>query len=272
VSPTPRTQPLIKRLLDLGIAASLLGVPAPAAYAQLVTTAPAWTGAFAGIAPGAKLGNASWTASQANAGVTQIDASSPRNYGTSAFRLGGYAGYNWQSGNWLFGPEVDFAWASGQQTRSYFPGCSLGCGGFTPPPGPNDTTTIKMTWDAGIRGRVGYLVDANWLIYGTGGLALQQVEATGACVNPTLDSQYCFGPGVQAPISRNRIMPGYTLGAGVETMYGSWLLRAEYRFAHFPGMSDVMGFPPSSNGAPNTYGYKLDADTHILTLGIAYKF
>src|SRR4051794_31935009 len=64
VSPTPRTQPLIKRLLDLGIAASLLGVPAPAAYAQLVTTAPAWTGAFAGIAPGAKLGNASWTASQ----------------------------------------------------------------------------------------------------------------------------------------------------------------------------------------------------------------
>jgi outer membrane immunogenic protein len=114
-------------------------------------------------------------------------------------------------------------------------------------------TTIRMSWDGGVRGRIGYLVDPTWLIYGAGGLALQQIEATGSCINPTLDSQYCFGPGVR-------------------TMYGSWLLRAEYRFAHFPGMSDTMAFPPSTDGALNTYGYKLAADTHIFTLGIAYKF
>jgi opacity protein-like surface antigen len=67
-------------------------------------------------------------------------------------------------------------------------------------------------------------------------------------------------------------MLGYSVGAGVETMYGHWLLRAEYRFAHFPGMSDTMAFPPSTNGALNTYSYRLSANTHIFTLGIAYKF
>jgi outer membrane immunogenic protein len=259
----------MKHLLTTGLALLVLAAPTPAAHAQ---SAASWTGAYAGIAPGLKLNDATWTATQANGGLTPLDGSSPRTYSHSAFRLGGYAGFNWQSGNWVFGPELDFAWSSGQDTRAFFPGCSLGCSGFFPPPGPNDTTTVRMTWDGGVRGRIGYLVDPAWLIYGTGGLALQQVEATGSCVNPTLNSQYCFGPGVQSPIKRNRIMLGYSIGAGVETMYGPWLLRAEYRFAHFPGMSDAMAFPPSTTGGLNTYGYRLAADTHVFTLGIAYKF
>jgi outer membrane immunogenic protein len=259
----------MKHLSALALALLVLAAATPAAHAQ---TAGSWTGAYVGIAPGLKLNDASWTATLANGGLTPIDGSSPRSYSQSAFRLGGYAGFNWQSGNWVFGPELDFAWSSGHDTRAYFPGCSLGCGGFVPPAGPNDTTTVRMSWDGGVRGRVGYLVDPAWLIYGTGGLALQQMEATGSCINPTLDSQYCFGPGVQPPIKRNHVMLGYSIGAGVETMYGNWLLRAEYRFAHFPGMSDTMSFPPSTNGALNTYGYRLSANTHIFTLGIAYRF
>lgn len=44
---------------------------------------------------------------------------------------------------------------------------------------------MRLEWDANVGARAGHLLMVEWLVYGTAGLALQQVESAGACVNPT---------------------------------------------------------------------------------------
>jgi outer membrane immunogenic protein len=204
---------------------------------------------------------------------TAIDGSSPRSYSPTAARLGGYAGLNWQFGPWVVGPEMAFAWADETKTHAFLPGCTLGCSGFFPEPGPNDTASVSLQWDANIGARGGYLVTPLWLLYGTAGLALQQVETAGACINPSLNSQYCFGPGPQPPIKHGLTLVGFTAGSGVETqLTPNWFARGEYRFSYFPDVSDTLAFLPSQTGLNNTYRYRLSAQAHILSVGLAYKF
>lgn len=239
----------------------------------------AWAGPYLGLAAGAKIGGSTWTATQLNGGgdavtpFTPVDATSPRGYDLTAARIGGYAGFNWQNGLWVFGPEVDFGWSDASQTKQFLPGCGTGCGGFFVTPGPNDTAGVALKWDADITGRAGYLVAPDLLAYGKGGLALQQARATGACVSPTDNSQYCFSPGTQVPIAHELTLLGFTVGGGLETRLGAnWLLRGEYRFSYFPAVDDTLAFAPSTGGLNNTYRYRLSAWTHIVSLGLAYKF
>jgi outer membrane immunogenic protein len=263
----------MKRLLGTGILLLILGALGNAASARAADAGDSWGGLYVGLAPGAKLSDSEWRAKQVNGGTAAVDSTSPRTYSISAFRIGGYAGFNWQRGNWVFGPELDFAWSDQTDTENLFPGCGAGCGGFTPTPGPNDTTSVRMKWDGGVRGRLGYLVEPTLLLFGTGGLAIQDIESKGTCSSPTLNSQYCFGPQPISPITNDQVFFGVSVGGGVETrLYDHWLLRGEYRFAYFPGMDDTMAFPPGGGGGDNTYRYSLSAMTHILTLGIAYKF
>jgi outer membrane immunogenic protein len=259
---------------------ALLALSAPSSgSAQMPGVEGGWGGGYLGFAPGVKLGSATWTATLINGGVangstpaTPPDASSPRTYDLTAVRLGGYAGFNWQFGPWVIGPEAAFAWADTKETRAFLPGCGLGCGGFNAPAAPNDTASVRLGWDGNIGARAGYLVAPDLLLYGTSGLALQQVETTGACHNPSVDSQYCFGPGPQPPIKHGLTLLGVTVGGGLEMISGNWLLRGEYRFSYFPSVNDTLSFPPSQTGANNTYRYRLSSQTHILTMGLAYKF
>jgi outer membrane immunogenic protein len=85
---------------------------------------------------------------------------------------GGQIGYNWQlPSQWLIGLEADLQGSgikgSDSQTRS---------------PAFFDTTTTGVTksidWFGTVRGRVGFLVTPQWLLYGTGGLAYGQTKST----------------------------------------------------------------------------------------------
>jgi len=66
---------------------------------------------------------------------------------------------------------------------------------------------------------------------------------------------------------------GFTAGSGVETqLTPNWFARGEYRFSYFPDVSDTLAFLPSQTGLNNTYRYRLSAQAHILSVGLAYKF
>jgi outer membrane immunogenic protein len=148
----------------VAVTAALVSSVAVPASAQLLESGGGWGGLYLGVSPGVKLGDATWTATQLNGGgaggtpFTAVDGSSPRTYSLTAARLGGYAGLNWQFGPWVVGPEAAFAWSDEKKTRALFPGCGLGCSGFFPAPGPNDTTSVSLQWDANIGGRAGYLL------------------------------------------------------------------------------------------------------------------
>src|SRR5262249_37345733 len=99
--------------------------------------------------------------------------------------------------------------------------------------------SIKQTWDASIRGRVGVLVTAWTLVYGTGGGACEEVTGSFAyngvilsCASPSP----CVPSGTSASALANwsDTRVGGTGGAGVETeVWRGMKARIEYRYTDF---------------------------------------
>jgi opacity protein-like surface antigen len=96
-----------------------------------------------------------------------------------------------------------------------------------------DTFSVRTTWDASLRGRIGFL-PAPWLMaYATGGPAWLHVTATSTC--NAVEAGRC-APGSFSPsvISDSTTKLGWTVGAGLEAQLRSnWIARAEYRYSDF---------------------------------------
>ena len=107
--------------------------------------------------------------------------------------LGGVqAGYNWQTGAWVFGLEGDVQISGADDT-------------FAP-------WKFSNPWFGTARGRVGYAFN-NVLVYGTGGLAFGEVR------------------GETFLLSENHGTIGWTAGAGVEmALNKNWSAKAEYLY------------------------------------------
>jgi hypothetical protein len=90
-----------------------------------------------------------------------------------------------------------------------------------------------------------------------------------------VDPQCTFSPGSPFDTQTNRnILTGWTVGGGLEKMiYGNWILRAEYRFSQFGHVNDVLPFAaPGATVGSDFVRYRLSVQTHIATVGLAYKF
>lgn len=154
-------------------------LPAPA----MVEAAPAnnWTGFYLGV-----LGGYGWATADTDA-VGDIDA--------DGFDIGGYAGANWQWGNFVVGAEGDVL----------FPWRDNSAGGITADQGLNGS----------LRARAGIALD-RFLLYGTAGLAGTELELSSAAGS---DEQALWG---------------WTAGAGVEGMITDNITaRVEYRYTDY---------------------------------------
>ena len=148
--------------------------------------------------------------------------------------------------------------------------------GFTSGPGPGaDLSSVKMGWDASVRARLGFLVTPQVLLYGTGGVAWQQLEASGTCQHSAPDPLCLVEAGNPfSTVTNSTVRTGWTIGGGLETnIFGNWLARAEYRFSDFGTWNNVFNFNvPGEAPGTDTYRFHLKATTHIATFGLAYKF
>lgn len=160
--------------------------------------------------------------------------------GESAFQgtalVGGvFAGGNAQSGNLVYGAEVDAEY-SGFDVKS-------ACGN------PAWTCNRNLNWQGSVRGRFGFAVDT-LLFYGTAGLALGNVG--GATTSPA-----------NVRFADSQVRAGWTVGAGIEAAFAEhWFGRVEYRYTDF-GSRD-MTFDIAYPGVP--------ASSHAVRAGIGYKF
>jgi outer membrane immunogenic protein len=115
--------------------------------------------------------------------------------------IGGTGGYNWQSGNVVYGLEGDIAWANIH--GSTFANCPLGC---------NEKQDAFGT----LRARLGFTPYMGMLVYVTGGAAYEHVSSSSGTVSGT-DSKW-----------------GWTGGGGVEArITNAWSWKAEYLYADF---------------------------------------
>jgi outer membrane immunogenic protein len=133
-------------------------------------------------------------------------------------------GYNFQSGNVVFGLEGSFAAANfdGKFTAPYLPATTAG--GWTP----------NMNWLGTVTGRVGYSV-GQWLPYVKGGFAAADVGSP------------LQGAGQIGSFTQGTTATGWTAGLGFEYQFSpKWSLGLEYLY------TDLGGGAP--NGAPGSLG------------------
>ncbi|MBR0691489.1 porin family protein [Bradyrhizobium manausense] len=187
---------------------------APVAVASVYN----WTGFYLGI-----VGGGAWEAASGD----------PKMKGGF---VGGTAGYNWQTGNVVFGVEADGAWAD----------VSASAAGTVPGFG---VVTVSSKTDAmgTVRGRIGYAVN-NVLFYGTGGYAW-------------IDNKISLSA-LGVSVSDSKWHSGWTVGAGVEAFFApQWSVKGEYLYRSLGGETYFSGALPSGT-----------INFHTVQIGVNYHF
>lgn len=164
---------------------------------------------------------------------------------------GGQAGYNWQSGQWVLGGEVDFSGISAKADATLSPF-------FTGKGGQNTgTMSSQYDWLFTARLRGGFLVAPNWLLYATGGLAVTHVNDTFTCTGRCGTSFVGI-----ITSSESTTLAGGTIGGGIEAMLGqNWSARVEYLHANFKDTTPATtSTPVTIPPVPNLYSFRHDLD------------
>jgi outer membrane immunogenic protein len=233
---------------------------------------PNWTGFYVGLNAGgafARSGDPSTTASCAGtyfgcADALAVSAAGTGSMSKAAFVGGGQAGYNWQVNAVVLGGEVDFDSFNVRLSRTGSGVLPTIGGTFT------ITSSASSDWLFTARGRIGWAFD-NLLLYGTGGLAETQLNAS----NSYMDTAgYPPGPGTGA-WNTSAIKLGWTAGGGVEwALNRNWSVKAEYLFVKF-GSINAFGTVISTvnpTGYASAIGTSTDLTASIARAGVNYKF
>jgi len=208
-------------------AIALSAVPAHAADQTVDETAftPAapilydWAGLYAGVSVGA-----SFDAFDSRYGVPSVS----RSFDPTGASGGVLAGVNFQNGSFVYGVEADASFKLGDDTQ-VVAGIPM---------------TAQNDWFSTLRGRAGYAID-NYLFYGTGGLAIGDVEVSGR----------------GGSVSDTKV--GWTLGAGVEAaLTDNFTLRGEYLY------TDLGTTDGTIAGSP----FSTEFDSHTIRAGVTYTF
>lgn len=196
----------------------------PARAPAYLTTMYNWTGLYFGINAGGAWGNSTWTAPGFSTGEFDL----------SGALIGGTLGYNWQSGQAVFGIETDVAWSNIDGTTGTF--CPGGC-------------QTSNNWLGTTRGRLGFAVD-RFMPYLTAGAAYGDINARFAGLPEQTETNI-----------------GWTAGAGAEfALAGNWTAKAEYLYVDLGDMScgaAGCGVPAPTN---------VDFTAHVVRGGFNFRF
>lgn len=203
----------------------------------------------------------------------------------ASFIGGGQIGYNFQSGNIVYGVEADFQLMRSRDTISgalleFTPGVApAGAGNITR--NTFATFSIERQWQATLRGRFGYAWD-RLLVYATGGLAMTSLK-TGTnytyqtIIGPALTGFIAPPQNLSAPgVGSSQDYYGVTFGGGFEyAFWNNWSLGAEYRVADFGKRNLTLGIAPPA-GILLPTGTPVETTVRLLsqqaTVRLNYRF
>ena len=229
-------------------------VKAPVYKARTVAPINNWTGFYVG-------GHAGWGWVRASTTLlTDPSGAFPPGFkfccDRDGFLGGGQVGFNWQTGNWVFGVEGD--WSAAKSHRTVIINSPI-------IPGVTRIATGDDHWFATATGRIGYAQD-KWLVYAKGGVAWYN-ETDGATTTGV--------PGVGTVISASvrDTRTGWTAGAGLEwALWTNWSAKIEYNFMDF-GTEHVTFVSISPPIAVGTFGTAdIPTQVHAVKVGINYRF
>lgn len=212
-----------------GAQAADLGSPRMPIAAAVVAPAFTWTGFYGGLNVGIGFVN------------TNLGALSGGNLPGSATGLvaGGQIGFNYQMNNLVLGIEGDLGYFGTQRRGTPVPFAAV-----------QVQSSWRTTWDASIRGRLGFAADRT-LFYVTGGVAFADLRLANTDITNNV---------ILAAQTQTRV--GWTVGAGIEHAFTpNWTVRAEYLYANY-GRRDFT--------TPAVAGVRME--THKIRLGVNYLF
>lgn len=242
-----------------------------AVLCALFAAGPAYAGDFKGFYAGLNLGG---TSGHADASTTTVFSSSgyfapnsvpaiatagAQSLGANSFAGGGQAGFNFQHKSFVFGVETDIGSMSASQSKSTtakYPCCPAT---FT------ITQFAGTSWLYTLRPRIGF-TRGPVLVYGTGGLAVTDVDYT-ALFTDTFASALEHG-------GKTGTQTGWAAGAGVEFKPGRrWSLKGEYLRSEFnisntsTNLTTTLGPFPSS-----VFTHRDDLTGNVYRFGFNYHF
>jgi outer membrane immunogenic protein len=226
-------------LLTTASSVALVGTAAAADMPVKAAPAPVvwnWAGPYVGLNVGAAWNDAKFSDLLGPGGFFAFAPPNNDPFWSShqaGFTFGGQAGYNWQSGNIVYGVEGDLNWVDSKASTNFLPLHSV-------------AATSNLDWMATGRGRLG-VAYSQFLIYGTGGVAFAHFKDV-----------WGFIPTGAQDFSSSSVRVGWTAGGGVEYMLSrNWSLGVEALYADFASTT-VNG---QAFGGTYTSGFKHSVTT-----------
>jgi outer membrane immunogenic protein len=213
-----------------------------------ITTECNWNGFYLGINGGGEFGHSE---------DKDLDnynfPDRPWGYSESSFVGGEQAGYNWQFGWIVFGPEIDLGYVD-LNGRALEPG------------DPHDTFGESNSDFYGtFRGRIGIAAGC-WLFYGTGG---------GIAVNydtRVIDTSLTVAGPDSINASKQELDWGYTVGGGIERMFQMWGRRWSLKIEYLYFNLDDQTFSAISGNGFGPYSWRAETEGHIVRAGLNFHF
>lgn len=216
-----------------------------------------WTGFYVGINGGGAWGRSRWD--YLPIGTTT------GNFDVSGGLVGGTAGYNWQTGQWVLGVEGDLDWSGVRGTNGNRPTLPAAggfiCNGPAAAGGTGFACRTENTWLGTVRGRVGYAIN-NVLLFGTGGVAFGDVKAR-------INSD----PGLATFTGATDTRVGWTAGAGIEWGFlPQWSLKGEYRYVDLGSFTCGVQTVAGGGGCDPVNTARVNFRENIGLIGVNYRF
>ena len=221
-----------------------------------------WSGFYAGAHIGGVIGHQWGETSSLDGTYNDLaERESPNFYSPSSL-LGGQLGYNWQFKNGLvFGWDADWS-------KTYMKHREEVTAGATDNPDliggePVAILDYEIDWTATFRGKLGYALSDDLLVYATGGLAmLREAESREQWV------QYFSGRGDTQVFSVSKgtsfTRRGFTIGGGLEyALNDSWSIAADYSYSRFRRKKTT--FKKALAGGGNEYDVLVGERTETFT-------
>jgi outer membrane immunogenic protein len=213
-----------------------------------------WTGFYVGLNGGHAGGNVSESNPMYGPSGNQFGEFSPKGW-----FVGGTVGANWQfAERWVFGLEGDLNYGriGASRSDSY---SSLWYSA-------TETQTVSANWWGTARGRLGFLLTKDLMIYGTGGVIFANIktsDTSGAC-SPWWG---CYSSDSTTSDRRT----GWTIGGGFEyALSNRWSAKAEYLYANMGLRDNRTSY--GDRWYSGAYVDKADLHEHIMRVGLNYHF
>lgn len=181
---------------------------------------------------------------------------------------GGQAGYQWQTGNFVFGAEGDFN--PFHRTASVSQTLQIPLTVLSPVTNVTARRDARISEEFSLRGRAGVAIGKT-LVYGTGGFSDARVRAasidsftnpgglaaSGVCGGGNTPCQ--FNSGAEGPVvttaSEKQNMNGWNLGGGIEQKFGRhFSIGFEYRHTDLRSKTFTLGSQTTVNAGSETRG------------------